>query len=75
MGCKSPSAPRFLSDPDNAKLEVHYGVVLLRSQERIRFRYMLEGFDKTGAMLRQRAWPTTPIFLRAIISFESRLLR
>jgi len=32
--------------PDNAKLEVHYGVVLLRSQERVRFRYMLEGFDK-----------------------------
>jgi len=32
--------------PDSAKLEVHYGVVLLRSQERVRFRYMLEGFDK-----------------------------
>ncbi len=33
--------------PNTAKLELHYGVVLLRSQERIRFRYMLEGFDKT----------------------------
>jgi ligand-binding sensor domain-containing protein/signal transduction histidine kinase len=33
--------------PDNAKLEVHFGVVLLQSQERVRFRYMLEGFDKT----------------------------
>jgi ligand-binding sensor domain-containing protein/signal transduction histidine kinase len=33
--------------PDSAKLEIHYGVVLLRSQERIRFRYMLDGFDKT----------------------------
>ncbi len=32
--------------PDNAKLEVHFGVVLLQSQERVRFRYMLEGFDK-----------------------------
>ncbi len=32
--------------PDNAKLEIHYGVVLLRSQERIRFRYMLDPFDK-----------------------------
>jgi ligand-binding sensor domain-containing protein len=31
---------------DNAKVEVHYGVVLLRSQERVRFRYMLDGFDK-----------------------------
>jgi len=27
-------------------LELHYGVVLLRSQERINFRYMLDGFDK-----------------------------
>ena len=32
--------------PDTAKLELHYGVVLLHSQERIRFRYMLQGFDK-----------------------------
>lgn len=32
--------------PDTARLELHYGVVLLRSQERIRFRYLLEGFDK-----------------------------
>jgi ligand-binding sensor domain-containing protein/signal transduction histidine kinase len=32
--------------PDNAKLEVHYGVVLLRSQERVRFRYRLQGFDR-----------------------------
>jgi len=33
--------------PDTAKLEIHYGVVLLRSQERVRFRYKLEGFDKS----------------------------
>jgi ligand-binding sensor domain-containing protein/signal transduction histidine kinase len=33
--------------PDNAKLEVHFGVVLLQSQERVRFRYMLDGFDKS----------------------------
>jgi signal transduction histidine kinase len=32
--------------PDTAKVELHYGVVLLRSQERVRFRYKLEGFDK-----------------------------
>ena len=32
--------------PDNAKLELHYGVVLMQSQERVRFRYMLDGFDK-----------------------------
>ena len=37
---------RISLSPDNAKLEVHFGVVLLQSQERVRFRYMLEGFDK-----------------------------
>ena len=40
-------APGKLSlSPNTVKLELHYGVVLLRSQERIRFRYILEGFDK-----------------------------
>jgi ligand-binding sensor domain-containing protein/signal transduction histidine kinase len=33
-------------DPDNAKVEFHFGAVLLRSQERVRFRYMLDPFDK-----------------------------
>ena len=33
--------------PDNSKLEMHYSVIQLRSQERVRFRYRLEGFDKT----------------------------
>ena len=32
--------------PDAKKLELHYGVVLLRSQERVEFRYRLDGFDK-----------------------------
>ena len=32
--------------PDTKKLELHYGVVLLRSQERVEFRYRLDGFDK-----------------------------
>jgi ligand-binding sensor domain-containing protein/signal transduction histidine kinase len=32
--------------PDTPKVELHYSVVLLRSQERVRFRYKLEGFDK-----------------------------
>jgi signal transduction histidine kinase/ligand-binding sensor domain-containing protein len=41
-------APGKISlDANTAKLELHYGVVLLRSQERIRFRYILEGFDKS----------------------------
>jgi ligand-binding sensor domain-containing protein/signal transduction histidine kinase len=45
-GLQIPESSSIFLDPENAKLEMHYGVVLLRSQERIRFRYMLEGFDK-----------------------------
>jgi ligand-binding sensor domain-containing protein/signal transduction histidine kinase len=33
--------------PDTAKVELHYGVVLLRSQERVRFRYRLDDFDRS----------------------------
>src|SRR5437879_3245137 len=52
-GLQIPAAGRITLSPDNAKLELRYGVVLLRSQERVRFRYMLEGFDKNwnGASL------------------------
>jgi ligand-binding sensor domain-containing protein/signal transduction histidine kinase len=45
-GLQVPASPTISLGPDNAKVEIHYGVVLLRSQERIRFRYMLENFDK-----------------------------
>src|SRR5258708_1403583 len=45
-GRELPALPSISLGPDNAKLEIHYGVVLLRSQERGRFRYILEGFDK-----------------------------
>lgn len=45
-GLQIPVTSGISLGPDNAKLELHYGVVLLRSQERIRFRYMLDGFDK-----------------------------
>jgi len=31
--------------PGDGKLEIHYGAIRLRSQERVRFRYRLEGFD------------------------------
>jgi len=46
--------------PDNTKLEVDFGVVLLRSQERVRFRYMLYGFDKgwSDASVRRTAYYT-----------------
>jgi len=45
-GLQIPATSAVSLGPDNAKLEIHYGVVQLRSQERIRFRYMLEPFDK-----------------------------
>jgi ligand-binding sensor domain-containing protein/signal transduction histidine kinase len=46
-GLQVPDLRRISLDPDNAKIEVHYSVVQLRSQERVRFRYMLDGFDKS----------------------------
>jgi signal transduction histidine kinase len=45
-GLEVPLGSRVSLNPTSAKLELHYGVVLLRSQERINFRYILDGFDK-----------------------------
>jgi signal transduction histidine kinase len=45
-GAQIPAGRGIALTPDTVKLELHYGAVLLRSQERVRFRYMLEGFDK-----------------------------
>lgn len=45
-GLQVPAGKQISLQPKTAKLELHYGVVLLRSQERIRFRYILEGFDE-----------------------------
>ena len=38
--------------PGYGKLEIHYGAIRLRSQERVRFKYRLEGFDRdwTGTL-------------------------
>lgn len=46
--------------PDNAKIEMHYSVIQQRSQERVRFRYKLEGFDRnwTDASSRRVAYYT-----------------
>jgi signal transduction histidine kinase len=46
-GLQVPDLKKISLNPDNAKIEVHYSVIQLRSQERVRFRYMLQGFDKT----------------------------
>ena len=45
-GLQVPTGGRVSLQPTAAKLELHYGAVLLRSQERINFRYILDGFDK-----------------------------
>lgn len=45
-GLQIPSGVQVSLNPNATKLELHFGVVLLRSQERMRFRYMLDGFDR-----------------------------
>jgi signal transduction histidine kinase len=59
-GLQVPDLQKLSLSPDNAKIEVHYSVIQLRSQERVRFRYMLEGFDKswTDASSRRVAYYT-----------------
>ncbi len=59
-GLELPPLQKIVLGPDNAKLEMHYSVIMLQSQERIRFRYMLEGFDKnwTDASSRRAAYYT-----------------
>jgi ligand-binding sensor domain-containing protein/signal transduction histidine kinase len=59
-GLQAPDLRSISLAPDNAKIEVHYSVIQLRSQERVRFRYMLEGFDKewTDASARRVAYYT-----------------
>ena len=59
-GLQVPDLQKLSLNPDNAKIEVHYSVIQLRSQERVRFRYMLEGFDKnwTDASSRRVAYYT-----------------
>jgi ligand-binding sensor domain-containing protein/signal transduction histidine kinase len=59
-GLEEPNLRRVSLAPDNAKIEIHYSVIQLRSQERVRFRYKLEGFDKnwTDASSRRVAYYT-----------------
>ncbi len=45
-GREKPVTGRLLVPPGEGKLQIEYSAIRLRSQERIRFRYMLEGFDR-----------------------------
>jgi signal transduction histidine kinase/ligand-binding sensor domain-containing protein len=44
-GRAASSSGRLVVPPGEGRLQISYAAVRLRSQERIRFRYMLEGFD------------------------------
>lgn len=59
-GRETPVSGRLVVPPGEGRLQISYAAVRLRSQERIRFRYMLEGFDKdwTGALERRAAFYT-----------------
>ena len=45
-GLQTSPAQQLQLRPDTGRLEIHYGVVQLRSQERVLFRYKLDGFDR-----------------------------
>ena len=45
-GREEPISGRLVVPPGEGKLQIDYSAIRLRSQERIRFRYKLEGFDR-----------------------------
>jgi len=45
-GREEPASGRLVVPPGEGKLQIDYSAIRLRSQERIRFRYILEGFDR-----------------------------
>jgi ligand-binding sensor domain-containing protein/signal transduction histidine kinase len=59
-GRDTPVSGRLVVPPGEGRLQISYAAVRLRSQERIHFRYMLEGFDRdwTEAMQRREAFYT-----------------
>jgi signal transduction histidine kinase/ligand-binding sensor domain-containing protein len=59
-GRETAVSGRLVVPPGEGKLQISYAAVRLRSQERIRFRYMLEGFDHdwTEALQRREAFYT-----------------
>ncbi len=59
-GREMPVSSRLVVPPGEGRLQIAYAAVRLRSQERIRFRYMLEPFDRdwTEALQRRVAFYT-----------------
>jgi len=60
-GQEVPNPGRLVVPPGERKLEIKYSAIRLRSQERIRFRYKLEGFDHdwTEALSTRAAYYTS----------------
>jgi len=59
-GREAPVSGRLVAQPGEGGLQISYAAIRLRSQERIRFRYMLENFDHgwTEALQRRVAFYT-----------------
>jgi len=59
-GRKAPASARLVVPPGEGRLQISYAAIRMRSQERIRFRYKLEGFDDrwTEALQRRAAFYT-----------------
>lgn len=59
-GREAPVSGTLVVPPGQGKLQIGYAAIRLRSQERIRFRYLLEGFDHdwTEALERRTAFYT-----------------
>jgi len=59
-GREIPASSRLVVPPGEGKLQIDYSAVRLRSQERLRFRYMLEPFEHswTDALRRRVAYYT-----------------
>src|SRR5581483_6036414 len=58
----TPLSKAIVAPPGEGKLQIGYGAIRLRSQERIRFRYMLENYDHewTEALRRREAFYNLP---------------
>ncbi len=61
-GREMPLTGRIVAPPGDGKLQIAYAAIRLRSQERIRFRYMLENYDHewTEALRRREAFYKLP---------------
>jgi ligand-binding sensor domain-containing protein/signal transduction histidine kinase len=61
-GRAMPVTGRIVAPPGEGKLQIVYAAIHLRSQERIRFRYMLENYDHewTEALRRREAFYKLP---------------